>query len=218
MHTKLLYFLKHKLHLFTQTTCYFFFGFFFFKTTSLQTHIACFLILQCDCIKLISHTYFCRRKFSNRVIRSSLSPPWNEQSTKYIFLMCLHTKIIKKKKEKRRKPCWNQPELTEESLALSAVLFSPFPRLTEKRCSRLFSAPAQEKWSVSSLCSPHRATSHCRNSLYRHFEDTTDEGCNTAVTGLISRIKCFAFLFFEEEDVEKEPPLKVTPLGYERVQ
>lgn len=82
LNTKLLYFLKDQLCLQLPLiyTNHFFFCFvklFHFKTTFLWL-----LILQCDCIKTITHPYVCRRKnIYNQVIHSSLSSCWNEQST-----------------------------------------------------------------------------------------------------------------------------------------
>ena len=69
----------------------------------------------------------------------------------------------------------NRQELTEDSLALSAVFFKSFPRLIEKCCS----VPAQESGACHLML--------LQTIAETRFTDTTDEGCYTAVTALISR-------------------------------
>lgn len=120
--------------------------------------------------KTIPHPYVCGRKTNcNQVIHSSL------------YHDMTHTH--------RKKQSWNQPEIREDSLALSAVLFSPFPYLQRIAARANLSACTGK---VERAFSAHLMM--LQYIVETLFTDTTDEGCYTAASGLISRYKKL-FLF-----------------------
>lgn len=156
-----------KLFLKTQTYLHFFcFCRFFFFLASLNkfTSNPHFTLVRITVLlhKTIPHPKVCRRKrHFNRVIHGSLfTMKWTKHKITYYTRTHTHAE-----------QSWDQAEITEDSLASSAVLYSPPPHThtLAENCCQGQCQRRHRKSGACLLCSSYDATILCRNALDWHY-------------------------------------------------